>query len=1345
MLSRLFKSRHSFASVLIAVILCGVLMCNAVLPVLAVRTTAYTDVNNGETHEDEVAFLNEPASQSNYDYTIRYDANPEYIGKTDSDVFSLTGSSLPMLNSQHIFGEWKKLNKNDYGIKGYKFVGWNTRPDGQGTIEDLVAEVTVSFYVESSDGNVDMISSAVYKVGEPIVVPSDPLHWSVNVSTKEDSNHFTYTFEKWENISGNSAADIDYRSGTVVASHSVNYLAKFQKDTVSWFIKGDSSTVKASTGIAANDNWVQVRYNEALANSNVPTGQLVLYPTNAGLQSAKGLSLIGTLDSQSGVGSAPWYSKASSIKSVYVRPGVRANASAQGLFADLTLATAMDVSNLNTTLVTNFHSMFLNAESVKTINVTGLNTSAGTNFANMFDDCYVVTKITGIESFDVSKATTMELMFSECKKLASLNLSSWNTSKVKNFRGTFSGMHSLKFNESIGNLNTASATNMSMMFQYCLQFVDIAFGSRFVTNNVTDMSGMFNYCEKLVEIDMSYFNTRKVNNFNKVASNNTTPIFDSCPSLAIIHVGANFGFKGDGSTTVSGGLNGYLPNPQDAHYAEINSTSQGYWFADSDGDKFMYNNIPSYVSGGETYRIYKSYAALYKNNADATDLTLVLGRTAADTAPDTYNGAQRYLTIWNIETVEYAAANDVGWSAHRGKVTEVVAKDIIKPKNMGCWFYNFTTCMAYDLEKLDTSDCVAFNHLFYGNSSATGIDVSMFNTSSGTLFQGMFYNCANVKELDLSSFDMRKATNTNNLFAGMNKLQAVHFGANWKWVSSGGYLPNQIGIISGADGKWHASSGTAYAPSNVPAGAGSYYATSSLATAAATLAFDDDTSATLSDSIAILQPESNVEYTNDFDRTVASLYVENNVSLISIDGSLVDPDEILFFQDQESVNNLTDASGGVITLYAIWRPIEYTIHYNQNGTGVTGEMPNSLFIYNTTSTLAPVAFERTGYEFSGWATEPRGGVVYEDEAEILNLTDTDGVAIELYAVWTPIEYTIHYNPNGDDVTGEMPDSSHVYDTPSVLSPVGFERDGYDFSGWATEPGGETVYDDEAEIQNLTDTSEDTVELYAVWTPVEYTIHYNPNGTNVTGEMSNSVHVYDTPSTLLPVGFEREGYEFSGWATEPGGEVVYGDKAEILNLTDISGDTVELYAIWERIAHTITYTITYDGNGATGGDTPDSIHVFGVPQKLTENGYYKTGYEFLGWSTNPDGSGTFYPDQSYVENLSSVDGDVIVLYAKWVEKSAPSSNFTAYLRFIKKNYLDTLLPRSKWLTESLNGLLRSVLENDLSDTSSCEQVWEFSADEFEDVQKWCREREKGSDTNKEFLDFFGTGDNNHRIQ
>lgn len=102
---------------------------------------------------------------------------------------------------------------------------------------------------------------------------------------------------------------------------------------------------------------------------------------------------------------------------------------------------------------------------------------------------------------------------------------------------------------------------------------------------------------------------------------------------------------------------------------------------------------------------------------------------------------------------------------------------------------------------------------------------------------------------------------------------------------------------------------------------------------------------------------------------------------------------------------------------------------------------------------------------------------------------------------------------------------------------------------------------------------------------------------------------------------------------------------------------------------------------------------------------------------------------------------------------------SYLRAIKANYLeekegkvsaDSLEPNSKWRevpdeipewselddpNATLKDHLKTVLGDDLTNTDGCEQVWEFSAEEYDDVRDWCLSNPKGEDTNQVFLDTF----------
>ena len=81
---------------------------------------------------------------------------------------------------------------------------------------------------------------------------------------------------------------------------------------------------------------------------------------------------------------------------------------------------------------------------------------------------------------------------------------------------------------------------------------------------------------------------------------------------------------------------------------------------------------------------------------------------------------------------------------------------------------------------------------------------------------------------------------------------------------------------------------------------------------------------------------------------------------------------------------------------------------------------------------------------------------------------------------------------------------------------------------------------------------------------------------------------------------------------------------------------------KTIAITRLYTITYNGNGHTGGTVPAAIDKkHGTSITLSSSTPTRTGYTFAGWNTKADGSGTNYAkDANY-----SVDADV-TLYAKW---------------------------------------------------------------------------------------------------
>ena len=166
----------------------------------------------------------------------------------------------------------------------------------------------------------------------------------------------------------------------------------------------------------------------------------------------------------------------------------------------------------------------------------------------------------------------------------------------------------------------------------------------------------------------------------------------------------------------------------------------------------------------------------------------------------------------------------------------------------------------------------------------------------------------------------------------------------------------------------------------------------------------------------------------------------------------------------------------------------------------------------------------------------------------------------------------------------------------------------------------------------------------------YTIHYDANGGS--GNMSDQSLYLGETAALRANTFTKENAVFNGWNTEPDGSgTAYIDNYQITSDLGNADETITLYAQWIPIIH---YYVHFDANGGTGSMDDQDLIYNDPPTPLTENAFTRTGYEFRGWNTEPDGTGTRYADEEEVRNLSSNENDIVTLYAEWwkVEYNLP---------------------------------------------------------------------------------------------
>ena len=195
------------------------------------------------------------------------------------------------------------------------------------------------------------------------------------------------------------------------------------------------------------------------------------------------------------------------------------------LFRNFSKLTSIDLSNLDTSPVTNMGAMFSGNTSLTKLDISNFDTSKVIDMGSMFYGCSSLINLE-VSNFNTSNVTTMQTMFQGCSRLDSLNLSSFNTSNVTNMFWMFSGCGSLTY-LNVTSFDTSKVTNMGWMFYQCSQLEKLDVSS-FDTLQVQTMQSMFQGCSHLDSLDLSNFDTSNVTNM--------AGIFLGCTSLNYLNV-----------------------------------------------------------------------------------------------------------------------------------------------------------------------------------------------------------------------------------------------------------------------------------------------------------------------------------------------------------------------------------------------------------------------------------------------------------------------------------------------------------------------------------------------------------------------------------------------------------------------------------------------------------------------------------------------------------------------------------------------------------------------------------------------------------------------------------------
>ena len=211
------------------------------------------------------------------------------------------------------------------------------------------------------------------------------------------------------------------------------------------------------------------------------------------------------------------------------------------------------------------------------------------------------------------------------------------------------------------------------------------------------------------------------------------------------------------------------------------------------------------------------------------------------------------------------------------------------------------------------------------------------------------------------------------------------------------------------------------------------------------------------------------------------------------------------------------------------------------------------------------------------------------------------------------------------------------------------KTGYSFSKWSVASGTVTT----------------ATTITATFTANTYTVAYNGNGATG-GSTANTTATYDQSVTIASNGFTKTGYTFAGWTTKTdGSDDGYGwtnwkgTWKYVDGQYGIANRKLQLYARWTPNK----YTISYNGNGATGGSTANTTATYDQNVTIASNGYTRTGYTFAGWTTKTNGTDDGYGWTNwkgiwkYVDGQYGIASGKLQLYAIWTANQLNFANQT----------------------------------------------------------------------------------------
>lgn len=444
------------------------------------------------------------------------------------------------------------------------------------------------------------------------------------------------------------------------------------------------------------------------------------------------------------------------------------------------LTTIEHLDYLNTSEVDDMRLMFSSCASLETLDLSSFNTEKVKYMYAMFDGAKNLRSIKLPKGFIGSSVTDLNATFKGCESLTELDLSGSNSENVKDMKAMFYGCRALSKLD-LTDFKTGQVTTMENMFCICstLETLDV---SSFNTENVTTMLGMFNNCSSLRSLDLPGFNTANVTQMSSM--------FEKCSSLRSLDLSSFNTRKVAYMQNMFQGCTNLESIDLSSFDTENMKSMTGMFFSCTKLETLDLSSFatPKMVSMVDAFSNCKNLKKIYVTSAFTTDkVTLDFSifdgcvnlpnynpnKTGVEMA---HTGEGGYLTAATASWVRWDAPTGT-LSFHRG-ATKPAGDNIL---GLGYGKNPEWDTHAAEIQKVvfkagfrDETHTTCSNW-FNGCTNLTSIEgIENLNTSNVKNMSGMFALCSNLETLDLSHFNTEKVTTMAQMFYGCTKLHNLN-------------------------------------------------------------------------------------------------------------------------------------------------------------------------------------------------------------------------------------------------------------------------------------------------------------------------------------------------------------------------------------------------------------------------------------------------------------------------------------------------------------------------------------------------------------------------------------------